>query len=587
VLEAGQDYGMVPVKAGLAEAAPRRSFVVNAGALVVRGTEEGAPTLEVWEYVDPGWIEAGAANLCLGWFQGEGILLAPDLAAEVELDAGPCRLYFSSAAQGMPGRCEMRVSLDGAKLLSKELEVVPEAPSVAHQIEFPKGARGRLRFEIAGALALVGLLAPRLVPLDAPSAPPKPPDIMLFIADTYRADNLSAGGREAWLAPHLEEFSKKARVFTRAFAPAPWTLPSHAALFSSLYPPQACVTTAADALPAGARTLAEVLRAEGYRTLAVTDDAYVSPQFGLAQGFEHFEARRRSAQETVDATRVLLRDRDQRPVFLVVHTYRAHHPYVVDRETRAAMGERLGLAPGLDLQAFAEVPESIAGWTPEHRPTSAEAERMAGFEALYRGASADLDRLFGKVLEVLVSERVLPGAFVVFTSDHGEAFWEHGIAEHGNGVWNEHLAVPFLVAGPGIAPGRSESLASLIDVAPMVCGLVGVRPDPSWRGLDLLRVERTGPLFAFQGPGEPMAMFQGPWKLVFPDSEAETPSAAFDLSRDASEARNRSTEAEAAKLSADFRAERDAATGPLFQAESSRPDAKSLAELEALGYGGK
>jgi arylsulfatase A-like enzyme len=581
----------LPSGQGAVKQAGEGTFLVHLGVLLARGFSAEPPADEAWEYVDPGTSEEGAWRCTLGSVHGTGFLVAPGLPVTTSARvAGPAMLLFSSSTQGAGGRAMLTILAGGVPVHETELLASPTPETRVHRVLIPDGSQGPLEFRLAGAPVLTGIFEPRLLLVESTAS--RAPDLVLFIADTFRADNLVVCGGTLALAPELEAFAAGARVFTRAFAPSPWTLPSHAALFSGLYPPQVGVTAPGHALSADVRTLAEVLLDDGYRTVAITDDAFVSPQYGLAQGFEFFDARRRSAEETVAAVRTALEGEDGRPTFLVVHSYRSHHPYVVDETTRETLGTHLRLRPEIDPRDFVELPSSIPGWTPDFRPDPAAAQRMADYRALYRGASADLARLFGAVRRLIEEGGARAHSVLLFTSDHGEAFWEHGIAEHGNGVWNEHLAVPFLLAGSRVAAGRPDGLASQIDVPRTLCALAGVAPDPSWGGIDLLNEERSGPVFAFQcdlrGGRSPSALFAGTRKLVFaPEASPGALELAFDLASDPQEQHDRAASEWARALAEEQRAALLDALRPRFAPAEARPDARSQAELEALGYGGK
>jgi arylsulfatase A-like enzyme len=183
---------------------------------------------------------------------------------------------------------------------------------------------------------------------------------------------------------------------------------------------------------------------------------------------------------------------------------------------------------------------------------------------------------------------------VLFTSDHGEAFWEHGVAEHGNGVWNEHLAVPLVLVAPGLASGTSSTLASLIDVPPTLASLAGIEPERGWGGVDLLAPARERSVLAFQcdlhGAPSSLALFAGEKKLLFedaPDGEGLQLRAAFDLALDPEERHDRRAEAWAVELAGRRQRDIGAARQARVAASAAAPGDAALEELGHLGYGNR
>jgi arylsulfatase A-like enzyme len=412
---------------------------------------------------------------------------------------------------------------------------------------------------------------------------------VLFQGDTFRADNLAAHGGDPAIAPQLNEFARASVRFAEARSTSSWTLPAHVSMFAGLLPHQARVTTLNDRLGEEAVTLAEVLQAAGYRTGAISDGAFVTPAFGLGQGFEVFDARLKSPEQTLAAVRAFLELDDGRPLFLFVQSYRAHHPYKPDPEAAPETLRALGLRADLDLAEFAERAPSIADWHPGWTPAPAEAQRMRDYEALYRTASHALDRLFGAT-RALLAERA--ETVLVFTSDHGEAFWEHGVAEHGNGVWGELVRIPLLVSAPGLAPGVRAQPASLLDLPRTLCALAGVAPAPQWGGVDLFSATDERTLFAFEcdlrGGASSLALITDGKTLIASDPPESEPAleAAFDLAQDPLERADRSHDPWAPQLFEALRAELAAARRPHLAGTASAPDADVLGDLQQLGYTG-
>jgi arylsulfatase A-like enzyme len=294
-----------------------------------------------------------------------------------------------------------------------------------------------------------------------------------------------------------------------------------------------------------------------------------------------------------------------------VHTYRAHEPYEVTAETRAELGERLGLGPTWDdlvkvIQA--EVVARTQAGDPNdarllsdgdlHRilielglldPASPHSGPfLASIRALYRAGSRDLDRAFGAFLDdVDASAR---DAWVVFTSDHGEAFGEHESIFHGYGVWEENLRVPLLIRGPGLAPRTLSHPVSLVDLPHTLAEIAGIAPDPRWTGRSLLSLDVDRPIFSFDCAqrGDPHgAVIDADLKVVFePTAEgvrAGRVTGAFDLAADPAELDDLGAAPRATGVLE--RLAKDALERMHPLAAPGRADAP-LSQMEKLGYAG-
>ncbi len=542
---------------------------------------------------------------------GDGFWTVPGEPRTVMLDLPPeSRLGFATVVEAALGSREarfaphtFRVRLDGAIVFEYVQAGGILGESCAwHEVLLPRGGarRVRLTFESEGPFAYCSFLAPTIGPASLGShgartwADPRP-DLIVFLADTFRADNLSLYGGAHGLAPELDRFARGARAFRNAWSTSTHTLPAHSSIFSGVFPHQNGQVDYWNPLPAEVETLAEILGEAGYRCGAITDGVMVSQSHGLDQGFEWFDERRETPLS--ERVRAFLEADDGRPLFLFVQTYAVHTPYVVSQETRAELGERLHLEHDFET-LFAELesrcPDLEADDVGLDRSASGAAELVQGLRDLYLGAVHDLDRAFGAFLAELEA-RGLGGATLVFTSDHGEAFFEHGRPFHAGKVFEEELRVPLLVRGPGFEPGVETSPVSLVDLTPTLARLAGVEPRSTWTGRSLLEPEPSRAIYAFQArgvsPTSSLAVIEGTRKLIgFEDLEALRAGelhAAFDLERDPGErtdlARTESWPAE--RLHA-HRARLEELLTPLVTSEAARLTAEQLRAMHELGYGG-
>ena len=307
------------------------------------------------------------------------------------------------------------------------------------------------------SLALLGLAA-----CGGPVA--APPTVVLISLDTVRADNLSAQGAPEGATPNLDRFAASADRYESAYSTAPWTMPSHASMFTGLFPFEHGAHTFLPgdghrgdnvfALHPRFRTLAEALAGEGYATHGVVSNTvYLRPGLGLDAGFQSWDVRREGGAGVTARALSWLDERagGDRPAFLFVNYMDAHRPYAHGRPGRDAHGALDELIDRVMVKG------ESAG------------DMGAAVRALHQDAVTQLDAQVGKLLDGLEARGLLEDAMVIITSDHGEAFGAHGVVEHSKDVYEDLVRVPLLVRSPGQREGRViETRASSVDVPGIV-----------------------------------------------------------------------------------------------------------------------
>ncbi len=540
-------------------------------------------------------------------YSGVGITVWPGTRVEREVDVPDgAALRFATCVeralvQDPPdARSVFRVFIDGEKAFEHLQESGERGSHTWHALPLEKG-RQWIAFEVEGSLAYTSFLDPVIGPAEVGRFGARPwperPSIVVFLADTFRADNLELYGGDPATGGELNRFASQSLRFARAWSVGTYTLPAHATLFSGLYPRQTATDVFAAALPEELETIAERLRASGYRTGAVTDSAVVSMCFGLHQGFEWFDEEHIDLASTLERARAFLGADDGRPVFLFVHTYRTHDPYRAVEDTpyrRRVPGSAEAEEEG-EFQALSREMDRILG--KDGIPANGDRDRLAelvyGLKALYRSGARDLDRGFARLREDLEACGLFDAGWVVFTSDHGEAFFEHGELFHEGRVFEEQVRIPLLIHGPGIEPRTVDHAASLVDLAPTIAAMAGIDPHPSWLGTSLLALDRDRTVFAFecgQGAGRStVALVDGNRKLIGLEDHAERrliePLAAFDLVQDPGELNDLLGADEWPKLLFNrTRGTVDLLLAPQVGPRASRLDEEHLEQLRALGY---
>jgi tetratricopeptide (TPR) repeat protein len=259
--------------------------------------------------------------------------------------------------------------------------------------------------------------------------------IVLVTIDTLRADRLGAYGASA-ATPALDALAREGARFRNAFAQSPLTLPSHSSILTGTYPTHHGVRDNGFRLPAEMETLAEILKGQGYQTAAFVGGFPVDSRFGLDQGFDLYDdslGRSRSrvsfaerpASEVVALARSWLAGRGENLHFVWVHLFDPHAPY----------------------------------------------NPAEPFPDDYQGEVAYVDSALKDLLAA-----ASPDAIVAVTADHGEGLGEHGEKTHSLFLYDSTLRVPWLLRGPGVAPGTVvEETARSVDMLPTLLDLAGMK----------------------------------------------------------------------------------------------------------------
>lgn len=305
------------------------------------------------------------------------------------------------------------------------------------------------------------------------------PNVLIYMVDTLRADRLGVYGSHRGLTPEIDRFAQAAVVFESAVAQSPWTRPSVASLFTGLLPDAHGVQDRDHRLSDDAVTLAEVLTSHGYESLGLTANPNVAARFGLGQGFERYH--RATEHQVVKEAVTWLSERDPsgRPFFLYLHTVEPHAPYEPPEGLLARFASE---ADDPELQTLRIFKRMSAGEVPESD------EMVARLLALYEAEIALTDQRFGTLLETLRGQDLDRETVVVFVSDHGEEFHEHGHWQHGRTLYTEVLDIPLIVSFPGlVASGKRVSEpVQHADLLPTLLAYLEIAPPPGVGGRNLM-----------------------------------------------------------------------------------------------------
>jgi arylsulfatase A-like enzyme len=379
-------------------------------------------------------------------------------------------------------------------------------------------------FVVVTMIAVSGarLVRERLALARLSNAPAGASNVVLIIWDTVRALSLSAYGYHRPTTPNLEALARRGVLFDVAMATAPWTLPSHASMFTGRYAHELS-TDFGKPLDDVHPTVAEVLRHRGYLTAGfVANTLYCGYEFGLNRGFTHYEdygisaaelvlsssvgrtlissqrlrriakrydvvGRKKAEQVTADFLQWLPAS-GQRPFFAFLNYYDAHEPYLPPSPFRERYGPPT--ARQLNLLDHRQLRHATRWGKRRMLPAGRQLEQNA-----YDGAIERLDAELGKLMAELERRGVLDNTIVIVTSDHGEHLGEHNnLFGHGSSLYTQETQVPLVIVAPRKqTPTRVSTAVSLRDLPATMLGLtVGEERgipgtslarywDPSWK----------------------------------------------------------------------------------------------------------
>jgi arylsulfatase A-like enzyme len=351
--------------------------------------------------------------------------------------------------------------------------------------------------------------------------------VLLISIDTLRADHLGCYGYSRDTSPRIDRLAGEGVTFDRAISSTSWTLPSHMAIFSSLFDSVHGVQATGRKYALDHPLLAEVMRSAGYRTAGFHSGPLLDEGYGFSAGFDSYvdcsrgaerRARRgegpphRRAPQGVGRPekvqeeglvgafrrRVLrrgggaptvvtnpylfervsgwLEEGMEEPFFLFVHYWDVHWDYVPPSPYDTMFDP--GYDGSMDFTNFPRNREIHPNMDPR------DLEHLI---ALYDGEIRWTDEWIGKLIDRLEEKGVLDRTLVILTSDHGEEFFEHGKKGHRKALYDESIHVPLIVRYPDRLPAgfRVGGQVRTVDIYPTVLEMTGVGTVHGLQGLSL------------------------------------------------------------------------------------------------------
>jgi arylsulfatase A-like enzyme len=447
--------------------------------------------------------------------------------------------------------------------------------------------------------------------------------IILIVVDTARADRFSTYGYPKETSPTLDRFAKDTLIFENCYASAPSTVPSHASLFTALYP----LEHGAHYVEAGSRksdtflpdspapmygavpNLIELLKDNGYVTGAIVSNTFLRPDYGFGRGFDYYNASRNigrirsyfrpiahivclatsSFHETFMPYRVAsqinaevfawLEKFSKKPFFLFINYMDPHDSYFPPSPFDSLFGEE----GRIHIHRFVPALK-------RHLGLMGRREYLRYLGTQYDGEIAYVDRELGRLFEKIRGLGIYESSLIVVTSDHGEFLGEHSLRWHGTYMYEEVLRVPLLIKFPfSSRTGVEANPIQMVDIGPTIFDILRLPLPGDLSGTPYGDPEKpiVGEFFkSTLGVGVHRVLYQGKHKLMHYTQSRN--SELYDLGEDPGETRDLSKEKERAVLKlSDRLSEWQTKHPPREKRESADvkvPSQEVLEDLRALGY---
>ena len=423
---------------------------------------------------------------------------------ELAVPAGGGRLAFGMGVIDQPVTFRISAGRPGRTLFSKLLSDPQQWEDSEVDLAAYAGRTIRLNFQTeSAARGAVGLWAN---PLLTTTGGKRRPNVLIYMVDTLRANHTSLHGYNRRTTPFLSKLAGEGIVFEDCQAQATWTKPSVASLMTSLYSFTHGISMDTDTIPKGATTLAQQMRAAGYVTASVIANPFAGRVTGLERGFDYLmeypvvqRQRTDAADRGTDSAALnrvvfpwLERHRHE-PFLLYVHSTDPHAPYRPPSEFEKKYANPAETpAFNREYGAMRELRQYGGGAVVGRKDLVAKGVNPEQWirQAVdrYDGEIEHNDRSFAALIGKLAELRVLDDTLVVFVSDHGEEFLDHGWTGHGHSLYDELTHSVWLMWNRKLlpAPRRIKEPVQLIDVMPTLLELTGIRPEGIMQGVSVM-----------------------------------------------------------------------------------------------------
>lgn len=367
-------------------------------------------------------------------------------------------------------------------------------------------------------------------------------NVVLIVIETLRADHLSCYGYNRNTSENLDKLAKEGALFKRCFAQAPWTLSSLASIFTSLYPSSHNVNAPDSYLSPEAKTLAEILKENGFLTQGFISGNFARGKYGLSQGFDNYNEdnvlgrNRVSSYQLTDDAIEWLRSNSKDRFFLFLHYYEPHYNYMYHREFSFYKEKSKNIYSNIPIEEIREKADLL---------DDEDMETLIGY---YDGEIKLVDHCLGKLFDEMHKLGIYDKTIIVVTSDHGEEFGVHGYFGHTYTIYNDVLHVPLIMRTPNadITNRIVNEVVSSIDIMPTILNLVEIKSDYDFQGTDLSEyfrkeehaIDREISIAETWNKWFRKSLQTKEWKLTVNDIDGVTYYELFNLFHDPQETKN-------------------------------------------------
>jgi len=324
-----------------------------------------------------------------------------------------------------------------------------------------------------------------LLSIDRVINSPKGPNVILISIDTLRADHLGCYGYEKNITPNIDNFAKEGVLFNNCIAQAPETTASHGSIFTSLIPVHHKASQDnRSAISSDVVTISEIFRNYNYSVISFNDDGQVGARFGFYRGFHLYDStnREKKFKNTVEDAKEWIKNNRKKKLFLFLHTYEIHTPYdpFLEYLNKIEVNYRGNLGNVIEKgDYFDKINDGRI------KINSQDLQHIVN---LYDAEILSMDEAFSVLIDFLKKEDIYDDSIIIFTSDHGEAFGEHGkIATHGDILYDECLKVPLIIKFPNSkwAGKVIQEQVRSIDILPTIIEELNFRRFSYFEGISL------------------------------------------------------------------------------------------------------
>jgi choline-sulfatase len=353
-------------------------------------------------------------------------------------------------------------------------------------------------------------------------------NVIIISLTNTRKDHIGLYGYEKDATPNIDKFFENSLIFKNAFGPTSWTLPNSISINTSLFPYSHKVMSryTSNKLDDNVLTFAEILKQNGYATAAITGDGDYNRKYGISQGFDEYvdkdsykdygigsgpeynQLPYRSTKDTLPVAVEWLKGNKAKKKFLLFQGYDTHCPFMPESpfDEKFDPGYQSNVDYSTCLWTFKQTEPSFdengqkywmlktfvkdANKPDDVKMTERELQHMI---ARYDGAIAEADERMQQIFSLLESEKLTDNSIIIFMSEHGDLFGEHGRFMRGGPLsgtfYDPVLNFPFVMRHPKIkTPVAINTLAQAVDIMPTLLDMLDIKDDQSSsrQGKDLI-----------------------------------------------------------------------------------------------------